>query len=27
VVSEGQHHLGNVGTLLRKAILPLWEQP
>jgi formiminoglutamate deiminase len=25
VVSEGQHLLGNIGTLLQKAIQPLWE--
>jgi hypothetical protein len=25
VVTGGQHVLGNVGTLLQKAIQPLWE--
>lgn len=25
VVADGQHLLGNVGTLLQKAIQPLWE--
>jgi len=25
VVARGQHRLGNVGTLLQKAIQPLWE--
>ena len=25
VVAGGQHLLGNVGTLLQKAIQPLWE--
>ncbi|HEY5246824.1 MAG TPA: formimidoylglutamate deiminase, partial [Dermatophilaceae bacterium] len=25
VVTGGQHVLGNVGTLLHKAIQPLWE--
>jgi formiminoglutamate deiminase len=27
VVTGGQHLLGNVGTLLQKAIQPLWESP
>ena len=27
VVTGGQHLLGSVGTLLQKAIQPLWESP